>query len=513
MEESVIIKWLKRIFSLQTLSILGTLSALYFGLTQLRHDTGGNLNASYNTELLGNNEYRDLIVFSDSKEFNISNLCPIFNNTDKYTLKDFNLQHTVEAQNIHVFSTDFYTAFKLSDNTSALKYYENSLSPHQSAENPISKIIMDSPKGSCLITSRATWDGADKPFVFNAKVHFTQIPIFTNESFESWKRKCKNYTAENFTLYVYDAIYISSKGEDRDYNVSISPEISPSTTVSLKEDEARETKATTQITSKDTETTTVTEQKVKPEDKSIVQEIFIADSTITQDRNSYIIQYSVTQTTNAFIVYSYKFKDWKDISGSVHKLTRFGNQFEWTFSESKLINILGIAYENPSLQEHISIKGYNFRNNHSSKFIGIDATAINGNIRSKCTAVIEPYHSTTFGCKEGSVLQDIKYYEIDEEIINGIPEYQSDSKDKKGISNFVSAILMVLLFIFWIPFILFIIEFVDSLKYGYTLKESYQHAFDGTYEGIKHPWSKSIFCISTIGAISSLIFILIAILA
>ena len=111
MEESVIIKWLKRIFSLQTLSILGTLSALYFGLTQLRHDTGGNLNASYNTEILRNNEYRDLIVFTDSKEFNISNLCPIFNNTDKYTLKDFNLQHTVEAQNIHVFSTDFYTAF------------------------------------------------------------------------------------------------------------------------------------------------------------------------------------------------------------------------------------------------------------------------------------------------------------------------------------------------------------------------------------------------------------------
>ena len=136
MEESVIIKWLKRIFSLQTLSILGTLGGIYFGITQFRHDTGGDLNASYNTELLRNNEYRDLIVYTDSKEFSINNLCPNFNNTDKYTLKDFNLQHTIETQDIHVFNSDFYTSFKLSDNSSALKYYDNSLSPHQSAENP-----------------------------------------------------------------------------------------------------------------------------------------------------------------------------------------------------------------------------------------------------------------------------------------------------------------------------------------------------------------------------------------
>ena len=201
MEESVILKWLKRIFSLQTLSILGTLGGIYFGITQFRHDTGGDLNASYNTELLRNNEYRDLIVFTDSKEFSINNLCPNFNNTDKYTLKDFNLQHTVETQNIQVFKTDFFTSFKLSDNTSALKYYDNSLSPHQSAENPISKIIMDSQKGSCLITSRATWDGADKPFIFKANINFTHIPHTPNESFENWKRKCKEYTAEN-PLYV-----------------------------------------------------------------------------------------------------------------------------------------------------------------------------------------------------------------------------------------------------------------------------------------------------------------------
>lgn len=511
MEESVIIKWLKRIFSLQTLSILGTLGGIYFGITQFRHDTGGDLNASYNTELLRNNEYRDLIVYTDSKEFSINNLCPNFNNTDKYTLKDFNLQHTIETQDIHVFNSDFYTSFKLSDNSSAIKYYDNSLSPHQSTENPISKIIMDSQQGSCLITSRATWDGADIPFIFKANVNFTQIPIATNESFENWKRKCKEYTAENFKLHIYDAIYLSSKGEDRDYNVSISTETS-SIASCTKEVATKETKTSMQTPPANSERADDTKPKIESVAKSIVQEIYIADSTITQYGNTYRIRYildkkSSSFITDAFIVYYYSFRDLKRISGSVWHLNKYNNEFEWTFNDMKLINILGVANENPSLQEYISIKGYNFRNNHSSKFIGIDASVVeDGKVISKCTTVIEPNSSTTFGCKEGSILQNIKYYEIGEQIVNGVPEYQSDSKDKKGISNFWAVMLMIVLpFIFWIPFLLFLIDFIGSCKAGYTFKKSYQRAFENTYEGIKSPWCNIIFYISTVGALSTLI--------
>ena len=507
------LKWLKRIFSLQTLSILGTLGGIYFGITQFRHDTGGDLNASYNTELLRNNEYRDLIVFTDSKEFSINNLCPNFNNTDKYTLKDFNLQHTVETQNIQVFKTDFYTSFKLSDNTSALKYYDNSLSPHQSAENPISKIIMDSQKGSCLITSRATWDGADKPFIFKANINFTHFPHTPNESFENWKRKCKEYTAENFKLHIYDAIYLSSKGEDRDYNVSISPETSSSSITISSKEEVNENKATTLTSPKATETATVTEQKVNVAEKSVIQDIFIADSTINQTGNTYTIHYKVDQTTDAFVVYYYSFRGSKDISGTLHHFRKSSNQFLWTFVDSKLISILGVAEENPSLQEYISIKGYNLKNNHPSKHIGINAyIKENGKVISKLGEIIRPNSSTTFSCKEGTTLEDIQYYEFDEQILNSVPEYQLYSQENKDKQDWFWIILSIVIPLCFLPFIPFILEFIDEYKLRKSFKVSWHNAFENVSEGIIHPWNRIIFYISTTVSLVTIIILLIAII-
>lgn len=466
MSDSTTIKWLKRIFSAVT--ITGTILGLFFSVYQWRHETGGQLNASYNREVLRNNERKDLLVFTDSKEFHIKDLCPDFNNIDRFALKDFYLEHIMDMQNVRVQNTDFYNIFNLSENSTCFRYYDNTLSPHQSAGNPISKISMDSQRGSCTIESKATWDGAEKPFLFRADIRFNYIPLTKNESFVSWQKRCQDYIAANYgNLPVYDAIYKSTKGEDRLYNVThvpepktesaqcaqAEPEKKPSEPVKKPSEPAKTRTAPVKTPAKATEQKAL-ELKSSFARSAGVQEIFIADSTVTGSTTTYTIQYKVDETiADAFLVYLYDYNGYRRIDAVSTTLNKYVLEHKISLLESKIIRILGVAQQDPSLQQHIEINGNKLRNNHPSKYIGIRFKYPNkttGSTYYVVSTVIQPNSSVSYTLDESVVYEILNCYDITDEMLAFAPELKEKSVNS-GKSKDKSL---------WVIFLLAIVGFI-----------------------------------------------------
>ena len=219
---NTIIKILKSILRWDVLSGIVAILSFSFAVSQHRHDQGGTLDVSYNTQRVYNNESKDIIILTDSEQITFNDIFPNFLNSDKYTLKDFTLSHTLESQGVLINNTGFYTNFQINDCSRVLKYTENILAPHQAAETPISSLLLGDETASCTIKSRATWDGAEKPFEFTVNSYLYHIPSHKNETFDLWRQRSWNMVKEKITSPIYDLVYLSSKGEEkREYNISL----------------------------------------------------------------------------------------------------------------------------------------------------------------------------------------------------------------------------------------------------------------------------------------------------
>ena len=174
-DESIIIKWLKRFFSIQTLTVMATLAAAYFGYKTYSDNLPAQISLIYNLSEDGDTiNHKDIdisnitefIILSDSErgylslgpddnddELSIFSPIPIIkNNTDK-SIKNFSLEVNVFLNHYVFDSSDILHPYILlksdtmlnesNPNSGLFKYGNDILYAHSQIRSPISIISVN----------------------------------------------------------------------------------------------------------------------------------------------------------------------------------------------------------------------------------------------------------------------------------------------------------------------------------------------------------------------------------
>lgn len=486
------VKWLRRIFSLQSLTVLGTVVSILIAFQQFRRDTGGQLDVSYNTQKIGNNETRDIVIFSDRKELSVSDLCPKFINSDKYTLKDFNLKHTVMSDGVQIYNSDFYISYSVSPNTQVLKYYEDALPPHQATEQPLQYLSLKGDYGFCSLKSVATWDGANKPFEFAVNIYCVQIPM-AKMSFDSWKKKCSAYVADNMNLRLYDAIYTSSKGESRDFNLSIN--LAADYLVDDSIDDSKFEQKSPKVS--------VADEKGKGSQEFTIVGSYLSDETVL-----YKIRSSQPRINEAFVLFLRKSNGQKIISGHYcHESSSNSFKLRYPLSDV-LVSVLGVAPENLSNKDFIKISGNTFSNTHTSKYIGV-AFSYNDVWYS---TVIAPKSYVTWKLEPGYHMKNLKYFSVGEDVVEAVNQYTlaENSEGANGWSLAAKIVLIVIWSLISVLGLFFLIIFIESLKdRKCSLSRNWEYAMEEMWGNKRDPLHTIATIISVLGCLTFTIFCLV----
>lgn len=209
-ENSQIIRWLKRIFSWQTIMAVVTLCGFVFTYMQFRHDRGGTLTAFYNGDVAYSDERQQMVVCVDdaSADLSVAAFTPTFVNNSEYSIRDFMLQYQFEASGIDLEYSDFFTAYRTGPATT-LRYKENTLYAFSGTEPPIAALRNIHNNSKVRTQVKATYDGASRPFVYTVDVAFYVIPKAAGQSFGEWKALCNNTILTHATADTFQAIYAS----------------------------------------------------------------------------------------------------------------------------------------------------------------------------------------------------------------------------------------------------------------------------------------------------------------
>lgn len=160
-------QWLKRIFSLQVLSLLLALVTGWITYRQFIRDNGGVTTVTYDGTVLSSNGRRQIVVCMDAPgRIPDISLSPTFANESEYSVRDFALQYTYTCRGIRLKPSDFYQTTRTPDKT-ILRYKEKTLYTYSEAEAPLYGLTAEKDAGQCTAHVRVTYNGARQPFEYD----------------------------------------------------------------------------------------------------------------------------------------------------------------------------------------------------------------------------------------------------------------------------------------------------------------------------------------------------------
>ena len=209
----------------EILAIIGGLAGLlgiWFSYQTFIHDAGGELTAWHQKRELHNNTARTVFVCLDEINTDLSSLqvTPFFDNSSKYSIKDFALTYTVESSNVVCEPTGFYTKIDYNAGKSVFRYNFETLKPYTDTEPPFRNFKVRSRQARCMIETKATYDGADYPYVYNMDVWFLVVDR-KNISEENWRLSCKKAIFEVAEDKEYDIYYFGGGQKDYVFDVNL----------------------------------------------------------------------------------------------------------------------------------------------------------------------------------------------------------------------------------------------------------------------------------------------------
>ena len=209
----------------EILAIIGGLAGLlgiWFSYQTFMHDAGGELTAWHQQRELHNNTTRTVFVCLDDINTDLSSLqvTPIFDNSSKYSIKDFALSYTVESANVVCEPTGFYTKIDYNAGKSVFRYNFETLKPYTDTEPPFRNFKVRSRQARCMIETKATYDGADYPYVYNMDVWFLVVDR-KNISEENWRLSCKKAIFDIVEDKEYDIYYYGGGTKDYVFDVNL----------------------------------------------------------------------------------------------------------------------------------------------------------------------------------------------------------------------------------------------------------------------------------------------------
>ena len=198
------------------------LAGIWFSYQTFRHDAGGELTAWHQQRELHNNTKRTIFICLDDINADLSSLqvTPFFDNSSKYSIKDFSLTYTVESSNVECEPTGFYSKIDYNGNKSVFRYNFESLKPYTDTEPPFRNFKIRAKQSRCCIETKATYDGANYPYIYNLDVWFLVVDR-RNITEENWRLSCKKAIFDVVEDREYDIYYYGGGKKDYVFDVNL----------------------------------------------------------------------------------------------------------------------------------------------------------------------------------------------------------------------------------------------------------------------------------------------------
>ena len=198
------------------------LAGIWFSYQAFRHDAGGELTAWHQQRELYNNSRRTIFICIDDINADLSSLqvAPFFDNSSKYSIKDFSLTYTVESSNVECEPTGFYSKIDYNGKKSVFRYNFETLKPYTDTEPPFRNFKIRARQSRCSIETKATYDGANNPYIYNLDVWFLVVDR-RNITEENWRLSCKKAIFDVVEDKEYDIYYYGDGKKDYVFDVNL----------------------------------------------------------------------------------------------------------------------------------------------------------------------------------------------------------------------------------------------------------------------------------------------------
>lgn len=175
MNTDAILNWLRRIFSLSTISTIAVIISTCLSIIEYTQRDKGELIALFNDEKICNIVNRTSLVYLDGNKVDIRqyNMLPQLLNPTKYAMKDTHIEYTVNCNKAKVEGTDFYSIHRVSDK---LKLSNSDKTLYAQTEFPEPFSLMQIYDGGFIdVEIRASYQGMEQPFKFNTHIVANKI--------------------------------------------------------------------------------------------------------------------------------------------------------------------------------------------------------------------------------------------------------------------------------------------------------------------------------------------------
>lgn len=259
--------WLKKIFSVGSLSLIIAIIGTIIAYKSLMADAGGTLSAISTPEAQSIAEHpRTVIAYNDQSVPVLNDYLPELKNTSENTLRDFVLYFTFRGDGFSVEPTGFYD-LKTTPHSQTLTHSDERLGAGLSAQPPLQALTIDGDgRADIDVRVTASFSGASEPLHIDRRMRLLYLPRSATDTPGSWYLRVAAMTP-NATVQAY-------------WSESDSRRLGSDDAVRVVEDTpARQTITTTTTTTTHTQPTTSPTQDEKVVAIAVVDDESNAEST------------------------------------------------------------------------------------------------------------------------------------------------------------------------------------------------------------------------------------------
>lgn len=195
--------WLKKIFSVGSLSLIIAIIGTIIAYKSLMADAGGTLSAISSPEAQSIAEHpHTVIAYNDQSVPVLNDYLPELKNTSENTLRDFVLYFTFSGDGFRVEPTGFYE-LKTTPHSQTLTHGDERLGAGLSAQPPLQALTIDGDgRADIDVRVTASFSGAGEPLHIDRRMRLLYLPRSATDTPDAWYRRAAAM-APNATVQAY----------------------------------------------------------------------------------------------------------------------------------------------------------------------------------------------------------------------------------------------------------------------------------------------------------------------
>lgn len=195
--------WLKKIFSVGSLSLIIAIIGTIIAYKSLMADAGGTLSAISSPEAQAIAEHPGTVIaYNDQSVPVLNDYLPELKNTSENTLRDFVLYFTFSGDGFRVEPTGFYE-LKTTPHSQTLTHSDERLGAGLSAQPPLQALTIDGDgRADIDVRVTASFSGATEPLHIDRRMRLLYLPRSATDTPDTWYRRVAAMTP-NATVQAY----------------------------------------------------------------------------------------------------------------------------------------------------------------------------------------------------------------------------------------------------------------------------------------------------------------------